>query len=225
MPTPAVVLVVSGGHTSIYLLPSSGGLEMLGRTRDDAAGEAYDKVAKLLGHGDPGGPVVDRLASAGDDRAVPFPKPRLTHADRNAPNVPGQRDFCFSGLKTAVLRYVMGRRASLGLAEASPLPEEEIRDICASFQRVVVGVLLDRLFEAARWYGARSVGIAGGVSANSRLRAEAAARGQARELPVFIPGLALATDNAAMIAAAGLRRYHEGATARWDLEADASLKL
>jgi N6-L-threonylcarbamoyladenine synthase len=119
----------------------------------------------------------------------------------------------------------MGRRAALGLDEASPLPEGEIRDICASFQRVVVGVLLDRLFEAARWYGSRSVGIAGGVSANSRLRAEAEARGRARDLPVFIPGLALATDNAAMIAAAGLRRYQAGATARWDLEADASMKL
>lgn len=225
MPTPAVVLVVSGGHTSLYLLPSTGPLELLGRTRDDAAGEAYDKVGKLLGLGYPGGPVIDRLADAGDDLAVPFPKPRLTHADRNAPDVPGRRDFSFSGLKTSVLRYVMGRRAALGLAEGSPLPEEEIRDICASFQRVVVGVLLDRLFEAARWYGARSVGIAGGVSANSRLRAEAEARGQARDLPVFVPGLALATDNAAMIAAAGLRRYQAGAIARWDLEADAALKL
>jgi N6-L-threonylcarbamoyladenine synthase len=225
LPTPAVVLVVSGGHTSLYLLPSPGTFELLGRTRDDAAGEAYDKVAKLLGLGYPGGPVIDRLAAAGDDRSVPFPKPRLTHADRNAPDVPGRRDFSFSGLKTSVLRHVMGRRAALGLAEGSPLPEDEIRDICASFQRVVVGVLLDRLFEAARWYGARGVGIAGGVSANSRLRAEAEAHGQARDLPVFIPGLALATDNAAMIAAAGLRRYHAGAIARWDLEADAAMKL
>jgi N6-L-threonylcarbamoyladenine synthase len=220
-----VVLVVSGGHTSLYRVSSPGQYELLGRTRDDAAGEAYDKVAKLLGLGYPGGPVIDRLAATGNDRAVPLPKTRLTHPDRNAPHVEGRRDFSFSGLKTSVLRHVTTRREELNLTEGDPLPEKVVADICASFQRVVVGVLLDRLFEAARWYGARSVGIAGGVSANSRLRAEAAARGQARDLPVFIPGLALATDNAAMIAAAGLRRYQAGAIARWDLEADASMKL
>jgi len=225
MPMPAVVLVVSGGHTSLYRVPAPGVFEVLGRTRDDAAGEAYDKVAKLLGLGYPGGPLIDRLAADGDDRAVPFPKPRLTHADRNAPDLPGRRDFSFSGLKTSVLRYVTGRRAELGLADSSPLPETEVRDICASFQRVVVDVLLDRLFEAARWYGAQSVGIAGGVSANSRLRADARARGAARDLPVFVPGLALSTDNAAMIAAAGLRRYRAGVTAGWDLSADAAMKL
>ena len=103
----------------------------------------------------------------------------------------------------------------------SPLPDREIRDICASFQRVVVETLLDRLFEAARWYGARSVGIAGGVSANSRLRADARARGEAASLPVFIPSLALSTDNAAMIAAAGLRAFRAGITAGWDLNAAA----
>jgi N6-L-threonylcarbamoyladenine synthase len=105
------------------------------------------------------------------------------------------------------------------------LPAGEIRDICASFQRVVVEVLLDRLFEAARSYDARSVGIAGGVSANSRLRADTLARGESRELPVFIPSLALSTDNAAMIAAAGLRAYRAGTTAGWDLNAEAALKL
>jgi N6-L-threonylcarbamoyladenine synthase len=225
MPLPAVVLVVSGGHTSLYLVSQPGAYELIGRTRDDAAGEAYDKVAKLLGLGYPGGPVVDRLATEGVDRAVKLPKTRLTHADRNAPELPGRRDFSFSGLKTAVLRHVTGRRQALGLDDGAALPEQEIKDICASFQRVVVEVLLDRLFEAARWYGARSVGVAGGVSANSRLRAEAAERGAARELPVYIPGLALSTDNAAMIAAAGLRRYRSGITAGWDLNADASLKL
>jgi N6-L-threonylcarbamoyladenine synthase len=225
MPLPAVVLVVSGGHTSLYLVSSPGTSELLGRTRDDAAGEAYDKVAKLLGLGYPGGPAIDRLAGTGDDRAVNFPKTRLTHADRNAPGVPGRRDFSFSGLKTSVRRYVTGRREALGLTGVDCLPDRDVRDICASFQRVVVEILLDRLFEAARWYGARSVGIAGGVSANSRLRTEARARGEAREIPVFIPGLALSTDNAAMIAAAGLRRYRAGVTAGWDLEADAALKL
>jgi N6-L-threonylcarbamoyladenine synthase len=117
------------------------------------------------------------------------------------------------------------RRASLGIAEGEPLPNQEIKNICASFQRVVVETLVDRLFDAARWYGARSVGIAGGVSANSRLREDAKARADAREYPLSIPSLALSTDNAAMIAAAGLRRYRAGHASGWDLNADASLKL
>jgi N6-L-threonylcarbamoyladenine synthase len=225
MPLPAIVLVVSGGHTSLYKILTPGVYDLLGRTRDDAAGEAYDKVAKLLGLGYPGGPVIDRLAREGDERAVPFPRTRLTHADRNAPHLPGRRDFSFSGLKTSVLRHVTQRREALGLTGDVRLPDAEVRDICASFQRVVVETLLDRLFEAARWYGAASVGIAGGVSANSRLRAEANARGVSRGLPVFIPGLALSTDNAAMIAAAGLRRYAAGVSAAWDLNAAASLTL
>jgi N6-L-threonylcarbamoyladenine synthase len=225
MPLPAIVLVVSGGHTSLYRISEPGQYELLGRTRDDAAGEAYDKVAKLLGLGYPGGPAIDRLAASGNDRAVPFPKTRLTHADRNAPQRRGDRDFSFSGLKTSVLRHVTTRRAALGLADDGRLPDEEIRDICASFQRVVVETLLDRLFDAARWYGARSVGIAGGVSANRRLRDDAATRGNARELPVYIPSLALSTDNAAMIAAAGLRRYRSGITADWTLNAEAALPL
>ena len=124
-----------------------------------------------------------------------------------------------------MLRHVTGAARCARPARAGPLPDHEIRDICASFQRVVVETLLDRLFEAARWYGARSVGIAGGVSANSRLRADALSRGAARDLPVFIPSLALSTDNAAMIAAAGLRAYRAGTTAGWDLNADAALKL
>jgi len=225
LPLPAVVLVVSGGHTSLYRVPEPGSYELLGRTRDDAAGEAYDKVAKLLGLGYPGGPAIDRMAAAGNDRAIQFPKTRLTHADRNQPHLPGRRDFSFSGLKTSVLRYVTTRRESLGLAADAPLPTAEISDICASFQRVVVETLVERLFDAARYAGARSVGIAGGVSANSRLRADARARGESREIPVFVPSLALSTDNAAMIAAAGLRAYRAGTTAGWDLNAEASLKL
>ena len=225
MPLPAIVLVVSGGHTSLYRVSTPGTYELLGRTRDDAAGEAYDKVAKLLGLGYPGGPVIDRRAARGNDRAVLFPKTRLTHADRNAPHLPGRRDFSFSGLKTSVLRYVTLRRTALGLGERDPLPDAEIDDICASFQRVVVETLLEGLFDASRWYQAASVGIAGGVSANSRLRAEALSRGESRGLAVFVPGLALSTDNAAMIAAAGLRRYRSGVTAGVDLSAEASLAL
>ncbi len=225
MPLPAVVLVVSGGHTSLYRIPSRGRYELLGRTRDDAAGEAYDKVARLLGLGYPGGPAIDRLAQSGDDRAVALPRTRLTHADRNARDLPGHLDFSFSGVKTAVSRYVIGRRTALELGPEEALPDREIADICASFQRVVVSSLLDRVFEAATGEGARSVGLAGGVSANGRLRRDAASRAAVAGLPCFVPGAALSTDNAAMIAAAGLRRFAEGVRADWSLNAEASLRL
>ena len=214
MPLPAVVLVVSGGHTSLYRIDVRARTELLGRTRDDAAGEAFDKVAKLLGLGYPGGRSSTGYRRTATIARCALPKTRMTHADRNAPHLPGRRDFSFSGLKTSVLRHVSRRRGELGLAPDAPLPAQHVADIAASFQRVVVETLLDRLFDAARWYGARSVGIAGGVSANSRLRDDALARGAARGMPVFIPSLALSTDNAAMIAAAGLRRYRAGVAGR-----------
>jgi len=231
-PLPAVVLVVSGGHTSLYLVEAPGRYQLLSRTRDDAAGEAYDKVAKLLGLGYPGGPVIDRLAQSGNDRAVALPTTRLTHADRNAPELKGDLDFSFSGLKTAVARYVRAREKGVGglfskneKRPPTPFSEADIADICASFQRIVVTALLDRLFDAARRFQVKSVGIAGGVSANSRLRAELAERGRRREMPTFVPSLQLSTDNAAMIAAAGLRKFRTGALAPVDLNADASLAL
>jgi N6-L-threonylcarbamoyladenine synthase len=217
IPLPAVVLVVSGGHTNLYLVSEPGAYRLLGRTRDDAAGEAYDKVAKLLGLGYPGGPIVDRLAREGREDAVAFPVARMTHADRNAPALKGDLDFSFSGLKTAVVRFVRNAPGKL--------TPSGIADVCASFQRSVIEALLDRTFEAAWRHDARSVGIAGGVSANSRLRRDAAAQGERVGLPVFVPSLALATDNAAMIAAAGLRRYRAGITAGWELNADASLRI
>jgi tRNA N6-adenosine threonylcarbamoyltransferase len=213
IPLPAVVLVVSGGHTSLYFVERVGSYQLLSRTRDDAAGEAYDKVAKLLGLGYPGGPVIDRLARTGNDRAITLPTTRLTHADRNAPELKGDLDFSFSGLKTAVLRHVRSHETPA------------VADICASFQRIVVTVLIDRLFDAARRHQAKSVGIAGGVSANSRLRAELRERGVRREIPTFVPSLQLSTDNAAMIAAAGLRRFRAGRIATMDLNADAALAL
>jgi tRNA N6-adenosine threonylcarbamoyltransferase len=217
LPLPSVVLVVSGGHTSLYLIERPGTYQLLSRTRDDAAGEAYDKVAKLLGLGYPGGPEIDRLAKSGNDRAVALPATRLTHADRNAPALKGDLDFSFSGLKTAVLRYVR--------AHEGPLTDQDIADVCASFQRVVVGTLVERSFVAARRFQAQSVGVAGGVSANSRLRAELQARGARREMPTYLPSLSLATDNAAMIGAAGLRKFRAGITASMDLNADAALSL
>jgi len=225
MPLPAVVLVVSGGHTSLYRVPSPGTYVLLGRTRDDAAGEAYDKVAKMLGLGYPGGPEVDRLAQGVNDRLVALPRTRLTHPDRNAPHLPGRRDFSFSGIKTSVARHVIGRREALNLGSGQTLPAEEVAAVCASFQRVVVDTLVDRLFETAAEEGARSVGIGGGVSANARLRHDATSRAAKTGLPLFLPSPALSTDNAAMIAAAGLRRYAAGVTADWSLNADASLLL
>ncbi len=216
LPLPSVVLVVSGGHTSLYLVERAGSYQLLSRTRDDAAGEAYDKVAKLLGLGYPGGPIVDRLARNGNDRAIKLPTTRLTHADRNAPQLKGDLDFSFSGLKTAVLRHVRDQPA---------LSEKEIADVCATFQRVVVTALIERTFAAARRFGAKSIGVAGGVSANSRLREELKRHGDAREMPTFVPSLQLSTDNAAMIAAAGLRKFRAGLTAPLDLNADAALAL
>ena len=256
MPLPAVVLVVSGGHTNLYLVAGEGAnrrldCRLIGKTRDDAAGEAYDKVASLLGLSYPGGPVIDRLARGANDRAVDFPYARMTHDDRNAgPDLARpaglaetrrQRglEFSFSGLKTAVKRHVQKRRAEQQRAAAhdtaaaqhsapdagAALPDAEVADIGASFQRVVVDTLLDRTFLAARRFGARSVGISGGVSANSRLRSDAAARAADVDLPLFLPSLSLATDNAAMIGAAGLRLLHAGVTAPLDLNAKASLPL
>ena len=217
---PAAVLVVSGGHTSLYLVPEPGVYQLLGRTRDDAAGEAYDKVANLLDLGYPGGPAIDREAQRGNDRAFELPMLRITHADRRTPHDPGRLDFSFSGLKTAVLRVVRALEERGGR-----LSVQQVADVCASFQRVVVETLLDRTFAACRRHGAASVGIAGGVSANSRLRADVLRRGAELGLPVYVPALSLSTDNAAMIAAAGLRAFAAGRRAGMDLNAEASLPL
>ena len=230
IPLPSVVLVVSGGHTSLYLVPEAGTYHLIGRTRDDAAGEAYDKVARVLGLGYPGGPVIDRTARQGNDRAIDLPRPRFTHDDRNprpadlrmglaaAGGLP-VADFSFSGLKSAVLRHVQQRGGEDGLSS------DEVADISATFQRIVVETLIDRTFDVARQVGARSIGIAGGVSANSRLRRDAAVRGEQEGLAVYMPALSLATDNAAMIAAAALRRLERGESSGLDFNAHASLAI
>ena len=223
---PAVVLVVSGGHTSLYFVPRRGEYELIGRTRDDAAGEAFDKVAKLIGLGYPGGPAIDRAAKQGDDSAVKFTMPRMTHRDRNDPGATFAAEFSFSGLKTAVVRH-LETRALKGRATAeggAALTEKEAADLAASFQRIVVETLLARTFDVAQEYGAKSIGIAGGVSANSRLRADAEARGKTAGMPVYIPRLSLSTDNAAMIAAAGLRMLERGAVTE-DFHAVADLPI
>ena len=238
VPLPAIVLVVSGGHTNLYLVAEPGLYRLVGRTRDDAAGEAYDKVAKLLGLGYPGGPIIDRRAREGRDDAVALPMPRFTHPDRHPLPDDAREDgsrtplaeFSFSGLKTAVIRHLeqRGVKSAEGLTvpiDAGPLTDQDVADLCASFQRVVVTTLVDRTFEWARRLGARAVGIAGGVSANSRLRHDAVHRGSRESVPVFVPSLALSTDNAAMIAAAGLRRLERGKVSQLDFNAEATLAI
>jgi N6-L-threonylcarbamoyladenine synthase len=239
IPLPSVVLVVSGGHTSLYVVSEPGVYRLVGRTRDDAAGEAYDKVARILGLGYPGGPAIDARARSGNDKAVDLPQPRFTHADRNAPpeeltradwpaGVRHLAEFSFSGLKTAVVRHLEQRGVPIATGldiptDAGPLSDHEVTDLCASFQRVVVESLLDRTFEVARRLGARSIGIAGGVSANSRLRKDARSRAERDGIPVFVPALSLSTDNAAMIAAAGLRRLERSERSPLDFNAEPTL--
>ncbi len=195
---PLVALIVSGGHTELVLMSDHRAYQRLGGTLDDAAGEAFDKVARLLDLGFPGGPAIENVAKAGDPQAFSFPRSRLA----------GTWNFSFSGLKTAVLREV--RRLEQG---DGPLP---VADLAASFQEAVVDVLVVKTLQAARQYDAQAIVVAGGVSANTELRRSFSVRA-AR--PVHIPPLFLCTDNAAMIAAAGHQRFVHGQ--RDSLEFDA----
>jgi N6-L-threonylcarbamoyladenine synthase len=249
---PILALVVSGGHTHLYLARETGGVwsyRNVGRTVDDAAGEAFDKVAKLLGLGYPGGPWIDALAPFGDARAVPFSfsqikaKAHRQH-DPRALHPEDATYFSFSGIKTAVLRYVQthemeariaARRQSLGaMADASPrrdleavraLCDQEMLDLLASFQRAVVEDLKRKTFRAAERFGAAEILVSGGVAANRELRVRFTAEGQAQGLRVAFPSLKLATDNAAMIAAAAWPKLVTGEFAGETLTAVAGLKL
>jgi N6-L-threonylcarbamoyladenine synthase len=211
---PALALVVSGGHSSLYTVAAPGAYRLVGRTRDDAAGEAFDKVAKLLGLGYPGGPVIDRLARGADDRAVDFTIARMKD---------GSADFSFSGIKTAVLYHV--RREGIAPVEDVAAVPPRVRDLVASFQRAVVAALVARLRRAAEEHRPRSLLLTGGVAANSLLRAEARRTAQEMGLPLYVPPLDLSTDNAAMIAAAGAVNYARGLRAGWDLNAEPHLSL
>ncbi len=224
-PWPLASLVVSGGHTSLYASTGPASHRLVARTRDDAAGEAYDKVAALLGLPYPGGPAIDRLAREGDARAFAFPRSRPE---------PGGLDFSFSGLKTAVLyaargpnaprttwrapRGATGESAEERARRVTLLPGVRAADLAASFQAAVVDVLVGRLLEAAQRLSARGLGLCGGVAANSALRARAQAEAAARGLPLFLPPMALATDNAVMIAGLGDRLLREGRTAGLELD-------
>jgi N6-L-threonylcarbamoyladenine synthase len=214
IPLPALALVVSGGHTSLYEVPEEGVHRLLGRTRDDAAGEAFDKVAKLLGLGYPGGPVIDRLAEGANDRAVEFAVARIKD---------GRADFSFSGIKTAVLLHV--KREGVAPATDTDAVPARVRDLVASFQRAVVEALVRGLVKAAREHRPRSLVLTGGVAANSLLRREGERAARDLGLPIFIPPLSLTTDNAAMIAAAGFVALRRGVRGDLSLNAEPHLSL
>ncbi len=258
-PEPALALVVSGGHTHLYLArPANGSwtYALIGRTLDDAAGEAYDKVAKLLGLGYPGGPWIDALAKFGNPHAVPFSfaqiktkahlggKPARTKAATTAPiaRLDPHFLFSFSGIKTAVLRYVElhGLRAEArarvsrvlknfrppqSREEALALCPQQTLDLIASFQRAVVGDLMKKTFAAAQSLGTRRILVTGGVAANRELRERFTREAAARGVRISFPTLALSTDNAAMIAAAAWPRLLAEDFAPPELSADPSLTL
>jgi N6-L-threonylcarbamoyladenine synthase len=232
---PLLCLIVSGGHSELVLMPAHGTYRLLGRTRDDAAGEAFDKVARILGLGYPGGPAIQRAA----EQAGPGPSPAVFRLTR--PWLRGTYDFSFSGLKTAVLRLVEGGASGpVGnpspLAKAAPaapppggqggsadgqLPHAVVH-LAASFQQTVVDVLVGKTCRAAAEFGVRQIALAGGVAANKRLRQDLAARAP---VPVLCPDVDLCTDNAAMVAAAGFYRHQAGDVAGPDLDVKPNLRL
>ncbi len=191
---PFVALLASGGHTGIYLVESYNDSRLLGQTRDDAVGEAYDKVAKMLGLGYPGGAVIDKLAAQGDAGRIFFKRPYL---DKE------KFDFSFSGIKSAVHRFLQNQTRA---------DENQIADIAAGFQEAVLDVLVHKLMHAAEVTGCSRVAVVGGVAANSRLRSRIAAKAAEKGLAVHIPPLALCGDNAAMVAAAGYHALRRGQT-------------
>ena len=217
---PAVCLVVSGGHTLLVLMADHGAYRILGQTLDDAAGEAFDKVARLLGLGYPGGPAIQESAKTGDPQAFQLPRAWLGDS----------LDFSFSGLKTAVLHLVRdagGQASQQGRKLATPLPPGVVKrlaiaDLAASFQEAVVDVLVEKTRRAAEEYRAVEVLLAGGVAANERLRTVV---GQRLDTPVRIPPPPLATDNAAIIASAGYWHYVRGDLAGWDLDIAPNARL
>jgi len=209
---PFLALIVSGGHTSIYKVDGFGKYTELGRTRDDAAGEAYDKVSKLLGLGYPGGPVIDRLAREGNPNAIRFPRAYL----------PKSLDFSFSGLKTAVLNFLKEK----GLYQKKiEVDSALIRDISASFQKSVVDVLVRKTEWAIKRSFVKRVVLSGGVAANSELRRRMIEMADERGVELFLPPISLCTDNAAMIASAGYFHLNSNNIAGLDLNPQAYLLL
>jgi N6-L-threonylcarbamoyladenine synthase len=204
---PFLALVVSGGHTALYHVRAPLDYRLVGQTRDDAAGEAFDKVAKLLGLGFPGGPIVQRVAEAGDPRAIAFPLAQMTD---------GARDFSFSGIKTSVSSYVK-RHGPLGAAQ--------VADVAASFQAAVVKMLVRKTVKASLHLGVKRLVVTGGVAANGPLREALRAEAAEHGLRLHVPPPRLCTDNAAMITAAGSDRLRAGQRAGLDVNAVPDLAL
>jgi N6-L-threonylcarbamoyladenine synthase len=243
---PLMTLVVSGGHTHLYLAEQRAQgwtYQNVGHTRDDAAGEAFDKVSKLLALGYPGGPIIDGLAKHGDPHAVNFPPAQIKHRQRGDKSPEPERphfDFSYSGIKTAVLRYVethdmqaaiekrRAALATLGRPKADDVLafcDQETLDLVASFQRAVVEDLVGKTLAATREYDIATLLVSGGVAANSELRSTFEQRGAKQGLQVFFPSRPLSTDNAAMIAAAAYPKFLAGDFATTELSAEASLAL
>jgi N6-L-threonylcarbamoyladenine synthase len=256
---PVLALVVSGGHTHLYLAKLHENLwtyQNIGHTRDDAAGEAFDKVAKLLGLGYPGGPIIDQLALRGDPQAVKFQSSQIKHADRRDHKVGEQKqaptpddrphfegphfDFSYSGIKTAVLRYVEteklkpaieARRAALaeidkpGFDDVLRLCDRQTLNLVASFQRAMVNDLVAKTLAAAREYDVQTLFVSGGVAANRELRATFEREAGMQGIPVFFPTRALSTDNAAMIAAAAFPKFLRAEFVGMDFSAEAGMAL
>lgn len=208
---PFIGLVVSGGHTSLFRVNGFGKYIRLGQTRDDAAGEAFDKVAKLLGLGYPGGPIIDELSKTGNPKAIPFPRPILSK---------NSFDFSFSGLKTAVVNYVKTHPEPPG-----GYPENLIKDIVSSFQEAVVEVLLRKTLQAANDQRLKRMVLAGGVAANQRLRAKVKEEALRQGLKVYLPSSSLCTDNAAMVGVVGYEYLKRGLRSPFSLNAFSNLPL
>ncbi len=213
---PFLALIVSGGHTCLYRVDGFGAYRELGRTRDDAAGEAYDKVSKLLGLGYPGGPVIENIAQGGNPKAIDFPRAYL----------PESFDFSFSGLKTAVLNFVKRNELSVTSKDASPVTHHALlNDIAASFQASVIDVLVRKTEWAIKKERIKRVVLIGGVAANRELRKRMEDMGVEKEAKIFIPPISFCTDNAAMIASAGYYHLDAGDIAGLDLNPKAYMPL
>ncbi len=211
---PALALIVSGGHTNLFFVPEAGKYKVVSRTRDDAAGEAFDKVAKMLGLGYPGGPVIEELAQTGDGGKVKFPIAKISD---------GRPDFSFSGLKTAVSRYI--RENEIEPLRENETPTQVIKDLAASFQATVVKSLIGTMEKLTRELQPKTLIVAGGVACNGALREAAERIGGKLELPVYFPSKHLSTDNAAMIAAAGYFHLQNGRQSGLQMTADVSMRL
>jgi N6-L-threonylcarbamoyladenine synthase len=211
---PALALIVSGGHTNLFFIPEEGKYKVVSRTRDDAAGEAFDKIAKMLGLGYPGGPVIDKLAKEGDAAKIKFPVAKISD---------GRPDFSFSGLKTAVSRYV--RENNIQPVTSNEAISQEIKDLCAGFQATVVKSLVGTMEKLAGEYDPKTLIVAGGVACNTALREAARKTAEKLRIPVYFPSGHLSTDNAAMIAAAGNFHLKRGERSDLSMTADVAMRL